>query len=137
MRQGFNRCRKSRAPAADDQHIAFNFLFLVFLIAPAQLILADPGLIERVLYGFQKAFRCIGRAADDLNLKRVLRQDFVAHLHHGRIETRNFVMRENLNVLNLVVVDHHVNLDLALLPLPRTGKRSADPALFIGLFIRG
>ena len=46
-------------------------------------------------------------------------------------------MRENLNVLNLVVVDHHVNLDLALLPLPRTGKRSADPALFIGLFIRG
>ena len=46
-------------------------------------------------------------------------------------------MRENLNVLNLVVVDHHVDLDLALLPLPRTGKRPADPTLFIHLSIRG
>ena len=46
-------------------------------------------------------------------------------------------MRENLDVLDLVMVDHHVDLDLALLPLPRTSKRSADPALFIGLFIRG
>ena len=104
LRQRFDCRCETRAPAADDQHVACNFLFLVFLIAPAQLILADPSLIERVLYGFQKAFRRISCAADGLNLKRVLRQDFVTHLHHRRIETRNFIMRENLDALDLVVV---------------------------------
>ena len=46
-------------------------------------------------------------------------------------------MRENLDVLDLVAVDHHIDLDLALLPLTRTGKCPADAALFIHLPLCG